>query len=121
MFMASFNHAHVQEVTEIRSDLINHKCSACTHTPTYLVKTREWTHLIPKYTDLKHNQNFKKAMKSNTLIEYCLDEWEKIDDICINGWEVVHMDPPTYRIDASNDYWKYDAITCIKTVTCMSM
>ena len=89
-------------------DPINYNtCSSCTHVKTYLVKNREWTILIPR--------------KSNkTYIDHCLKEWDNIDNMCPNGWSIIHIDLPSARVDV---FWfniYYNPITCIKTVTCES-
>ena len=82
-------------------------CSACTKTPAYLVKTREWQIFISKRTNVEYET-------------YCLKRWEELEDMCPDGWKVIHTDPLTYRIDYSPSNKYSMPITCIKMVTCES-
>jgi hypothetical protein len=82
-------------------------CGTCTKTPFYLVKTRDWMEYV-------------YVTNSKPMIEHCMKEWKKIKDMCPSGWNVIHKDPPTYRLESATYKRHYFTIICTKMVTCES-
>lgn len=79
---------------------------------TYLDRTRTWVIEDYKYDDITDPK------------EYCMKYWENHNDICPEGWKVIHTDPLMYDIkdDIKVSEYKliYSPVTCIKKQICQS-